>query len=187
LRINRWIRAKEVRLISESGEQLGVVPIEKALQIAIESNLDLVEIAPTAVPPVCKILDYGRYRYELTKKERKVRKSQKGGLLKEIRVRPRVADHDLQTKIKIAKKLLNGGDKVRVFVVFRGREITHPELGLKALQKVTDDLKDIGTMEGTPSLSGRIMSVVFSPVSAKPTKEIKKIKETEETKVKEEV
>ncbi len=150
---------------------MGVVPIEKALQIASERGLDLVEVASSSVPPVCRLLDYGRYRYEQTKKERKARKGQRGGGLKEIRVRPRMKEHDLETKIKIARKLLGGGDKVRFFVIFRGREITHPELGLKLLRKATDDLKDIAALDGTPSSQGRIMSLVLSPTS---TKQIKK-------------
>jgi len=189
LRINRQIRAREVRLIGEESEQMGVVPIDKALQIARERNLDLVEVASAAVPPVCRLLDYGKYRYEQTKKERKARVSQKGGALNEIRVRPRVQDHDLETKIKTAKKFFAGGDKVRFFVIFRGREITHPELGVKALQKVTDDLKDIAVLDGKPSLEGRIMSVVFSPVTAKkPAKEQQATDGvTPEVKVKEEV
>ena len=188
LRVNRQIRAREVRLIGEESEQMGVVPTEKALQIARERNLDLVEVASTAVPPVCRLLDYGKYRYEQTKKERKARVTQKGGALKEIRVRPRVQDHDLETKIKTAKKFLADGDKVRFFVIFRGREITHPELGLKALQKVANDLKEMAGLDGTPSLEGRIMSVVFSPTS---TKKIAKEQTAEvkmpEVKVKEEV
>jgi len=171
IRINQWIRAKEVRLIGETGAQLGVVQIEKALQIARERGIDLVEVAPGSVPPVCRLLDYGRYRYEQTKKERKARKGQRGGGLKEIRVRPRMKEHDLDTKIKIARKLLGEGDKVKFFVIFRGREITHPELGLKLLRKATDDLKDIAALDGTPSSQGRIMSLVLSPTS---TKQIKK-------------
>lgn len=169
-RINRRIRAKEVRLIGEAGEQLGVMPIEKALQLAGEHSLDLVEVASTSDPPVCRLLDYGRYRYEQTKKQRKARQGQRVGLLKEIRVRPRVQEHDLETKIKVARRLLEEGDKVRFFVVFRGREITHPELGLKALQKVADGLKDIAGIDGSPSMEGRIMNLVLSPISAKQTK-----------------
>jgi len=149
---------------------LGVFPIDKALQVANERGLDLVEVAPGSVPPVCRLLDYGRYRYEQTKKERKARKGQRGGALKEIRVRPRMKEHDLETKIKIARKLLEGGDKVKFFVIFRGREITHPELGLKLLRKATDDLKDIAVLDGTPSSEGRIMSLVLSPTSTKQTK-----------------
>jgi translation initiation factor IF-3 len=170
LRINRWIRAKEVRLIGETGAQLGVFPIEKALQIANERGLDLVEVAPSSVPPVCRILDYGRYRYEQTKKERKARKGQRGGVLKEIRIRPRVKEHDLETKIKIARKLLEEGDKVKFFIIFRGREITHPEIGLKLLRKAADDLKDIAGLDGAPSAEGRFMSLVLSPISSKQIK-----------------
>lgn len=173
IRVNRQIRAREVRVIGETGEQLGVLPIERALQIADERNFDLVEVAPTSIPPVCRLLDYGRFRYDQTKKERKARRSQKTGLLKEIRVRPRVKDHDLETKIKVARKLLEEGDKIRAFVVFRGREITHPELGVKVLQKVADDLKDVATLDGSPSLEGRIMNLLLSPISAKRTKEAK--------------
>jgi translation initiation factor IF-3 len=170
LRINRWIRAKEVRLIGETGAQLGVFPIDKALQVANERGLDLVEVAPGSVPPVCRLLDYGRYRYEQTKKERKARKGQRGGVLKEIRIRPRVKEHDLDTKIKIARKLLEEGDKVKFFMIFRGREITHPEIGLKLLRKAADDLKDIAGLDGAPSAEGRFMSLVLSPISTKQTK-----------------
>jgi len=167
LRVNRQIRAKEVRLIGETGAQMGVFATEKALQIASERSLDLVEVASNSVPPVCRILDYGRYRYEQTKKERKARKSQRGIVLKEIRIRPRVKEHDLETKIKIARKLLEEGDKVKVFVVFRGREFTHPELGLKLLRKVAADLKDIAMFDGAPSSEDRFMSLVLSPSLSK--------------------
>ncbi len=171
LRVNRQIRAREVRLIGEAGAQLGVFPIEKALQVASERSLDLVEVASNSVPPVCRILDYGRFRYEQTKKERKARKSQRGIVLKEIRIRPRMKEHDLDTKVKIARKLLEDGDKVKLFVVFRGREITHPELGLKLLRKAADDLKDIAVFDGAPSSAERFMSLVLTPIS---TKQIKK-------------
>jgi translation initiation factor IF-3 len=172
-RVNRFIRAREVRLIGENGEQLGVMPTVKALQIASEHNLDLVEVAPNAEPSVCRLLDYGRYRYEQTKKQRKARQAQRVGLLKEIRVRPRVQEHDLETKTKLARRLLNEGDKVKVLVVFRGREITHPELGFKALQKLADGLKDIAGIDGSPSMEGRIMSLVLSPISSKQVKPVK--------------
>jgi translation initiation factor IF-3 len=164
-------------LIGEDGQQLGVMLAMKALQTAQEHGLDLVEVSPTANPPVCRILDYGKYRFEQTKKERKAKQSQKVGLLKEIRIRPRVQDHDLETKIKSARRLLEEGDKVKVFVIFRGREIAHPELGLKALQKVADSLKDIAGMDGTPSLEGRIINLVLSPISAKHIKTTPKAKE----------
>jgi len=170
LRVNWHIRAKDVRVIGENGEQLGVLPLAKALEIANEHNLDLVEVAATSSPPVCRLLDYGRYRYEQTKKERKARQSQRVGLLKEIRVRPRVQEHDLETKIRVARRLLEEGDKVKVFIIFRGREITHPELGLRALQKVADGLKDIAVIDGSPNFDGRMMNIVLSPISTKHTK-----------------
>jgi len=156
-----------VRLIGETGEQMGVMPTRKALEVAREHGLDLVEVATTSNPPVCRILDYGRYRYEQTKKERKARQGQRASLLKEIRIKPRVGEHDLETKIRLAKRLLEEGDKVKVNIVFRGREITHPELGLRALQKVTDSLKDIAGIDGSPSLEGRMMHLVFTPLSHK--------------------
>lgn len=159
-----------MRLIGDSGEQLGVMPTSRALQVAGEQGLDLVEVAPNSSPPVCRMLDYGRYRYEQTKKERKARQTQKAGLVREIRIRPRVHQHDLETKIKTARRLLEEGDKVKINVVFRGREIAHPELGIRAIQKVAEDLKDVAGIDGTPSLEGRLMHLVLSPLSAKQTK-----------------
>lgn len=155
---------------------MGVMLTRKALEIARDHGLDLVEVAASSNPPVCRIIDYGRYRYEQTKKERKARQGQKASLLKEIRIKPRVQEHDLETKIKLAKRLLEEGDKVKVNIVFRGREITHPELGLKALQKIADSLKDIAGIEGSPSLVGRIMHMVFTPISSKQVK-VTKVKE----------
>lgn len=164
-----------MRLIGENGEQLGVMPIRKALDTAKENGLDLVEVAASSNPPVCKILDYGRFKYEQTKKERKARQGQRTGL-KELRVKPRVQEHDLETKIRLAKRMLEEGDKVKVSVVFRGREITHPELGLRALQKITDGLKDIAGIDGSPALEGRMMHLVLTPLSTKQTK-VTKVKE----------
>jgi translation initiation factor IF-3 len=165
------------------------VPIDKALQMAVDRGVDLVEVASTASPPVCRILDYGKYRYEQTKKERKVRSGQKSGLLKEIRVRPQVKDHDLNIKINKAKKFIEDGDKVKVFVVFRGRQLVHPELGLRVLQKVAKDLKGIGHLDSQPVLDGRIMHLILSPISAKQTqvKDAKEDQEVKEIKVKEKV
>jgi translation initiation factor IF-3 len=161
-----------------------VVATDKALQMANEKGLDLVEVAPTAVPPVCKILDYGKYRYEQTKKEKKVRLGQRSGLLKEIRVRPQVKDHDLDIKINLAKKFVLDGDKVKVLVVFRGRQMVHPELGIKLLQKVAADLKGVAQLDGQPIHEGRIMSLILSPASVKqvPVKEGKEVKDTKEGK-----
>jgi translation initiation factor IF-3 len=163
-----------VRLIGENGEQMGIVPVQKALQIAQEHSLDLVEVSPTSVPPVCRILDYGKYKYDQTKKERKSRAGQKVSLLKEVRIRPRVQSHDLETKIKTARRLLAEGDKVKITVIFRGREISHPELGVKALQQVAEGLKDVAGIDGNPVLEGRFIHVVLSPLpSAKLTKPAK--------------
>jgi translation initiation factor IF-3 len=161
--------------------------------MAHEKGLDLVEVAPTATPPVCKILDYGKYRYEQTKKEKKARSSQRSGLLKEVRVRPQVKDHDLEIKINQAKKFINDGDKVKVLVVFRGRQMVHPELGIRLLQKVANDLKGIGQLDGQPIHEGRIMSLIMSPASVKQAtgketkdeKDTKEVKEVAEIKVKE--
>jgi translation initiation factor IF-3 len=142
------------------------MPVKNALDIAKERGLDLVEVAGGSNPAVCRILDYGRFRYEQTKKERKARQGQRIGV-KEIRIRPRVHEHDLETKIRLAKRLLEEGDKVKLNVVFRGREIAHPELGLRALQKVTDGLKDVAGIDGSPSLEGRMMNLVLTPISTK--------------------
>jgi len=166
--------------------------------MANEKGLDLVEVAPTATPPVCRILDYGKFRYEQTKKEKKVRSGQRSGLLKEIRVRPQVKDHDLDIKINRAKKFIIDGDKVKVLVVFRGRQMVHPELGIRLLQKVANDLKSVAQLDGQPIHEGRIMSLILSPVSAKQVqakevkeagaaKEIKEVKAVKEIKVKETV
>jgi translation initiation factor IF-3 len=166
-----------------------VVATDKALQMAHEKGLDLVEVAPTAAPPVCKILDYGKFRYEQIKKEKKVRSGQRSGLLKEVRVRPQVKDHDLNIKINQAKKFLLDGDKVKVLVIFRGRQMVHPELGIRALQKVANDLKGVAQLDGQPIHEGRIMSLILSPISAKQVvaKENKEVKEAKEIKVKETV
>ena len=147
--INNRIKAKEVRLIGEDGEQLGVVPLQKALQIAYERGLDLVQVASTVAPPVCRILDYGKYKYEQTKKERKAKRGQRVGLLKEIRLRPKIEEHDLQAKIKTTKKLLEEGNKVRLMLRFRGREVIYPELGWKVLRKVAESSKEIAVVSSS--------------------------------------
>ena len=172
-----------------------MLPTDKALQMAVEKGLDLVEVAPTATPPVCRILDYGKYRYEQTKKEKKVRSGQRSGLLKEIRVRPQVKDHDLDIKINRAKKFVIDGDKVKVLVIFRGRQMVHPELGIRILQKVANDLKGVAQLDGQPINEGRVMSLILSPVSTKQVqakenkeiKEVKEVKDVKEIKVKETV
>jgi translation initiation factor IF-3 len=149
------------------------VPLYRAFQIAQEHQLDLVEVAPTATPPVCRLLDYGKYKYEQTKKERKAKKGQKIGLLRELRLRPTIEEHDLQAKIKTARKLLEEGNKLRLVVRFRGREAIHPELGLNVLQKVSKALDEIATVSDHPISDKRNIALTLSPLSAKKPKEVK--------------
>jgi translation initiation factor IF-3 len=146
------------------------VPVQKAQQIAYERGLDLVQVASTVSPPVCRLLDYGKYKYEQTKKERKAKKGHRVGLLKEVRLRPKIEEHDLQAKIKTTKKLLEEGNKVRLMLRFRGREIIYPELGWKVLRRVSEASQDIAVVSGSVS-QGNNISLVLSPVSQKKPKE----------------
>ena len=159
-----------MRLIGEEGEQLGVVLLQKALQIAYEHGLDLVQVASAENPPVCRLLDYGKYKYEQTKKERKAKKGQKIGLLKEIRLRPKIEEHDLQAKIKTARKLLEEGNKVKLMLRFRGREIIYPELGWKVLRKVAEASQGIAVVSNSVN-EGNNIALVLSPVAQKKSKE----------------
>ena len=159
LRVNDRITAKEIRLVGDKGEQLGIMPLTQAQETARRSGLDLVEVAPTATPPVCRILDYGKYKYQQAKKEHEARKSQRISLLREIRLRPKIGNHDFDAKARTARKLLSSGDKVKVTVLFRGREITHPELGWKLLQRMTDSLSDVAVMDRQPVLEGKRMNI----------------------------
>jgi translation initiation factor IF-3 len=147
-----------------------VVPLQKALEIAREQGLDLVQVASTATPPVCRLLDYGRYKYEQTKKERKAKRGQRVGLLKEVRLRPKIEEHDLQAKIRTTKKLLEEGNKVRLVLRFRGREVVYPELGWKVLQKVTEASKEVAAVTSSVN-EARSIALVLSPVSLKKSKE----------------
>jgi translation initiation factor IF-3 len=167
-RINDRIRAREVRLIGENGEQLGAVPLFRALEMAREAGLDLVEVAPNAVPPVCRLLDYGKFKYEQAKKEREARKHQKNVLLREIRMEPKIAEHDIDFKLRTAEKLLKEGDKVKVSVRFRGREITHPQIGRDLLEQVYGRLKNIASIEKPVGMEGRQMTMILAPGAAKP-------------------
>jgi translation initiation factor IF-3 len=139
--------------------------LAQAREIARRENLDLVEVAATAVPPVCRLLDYGKYKYEQAKKEREARKSQRVSLLREVRLRPRIGDHDFKAKARSVKKLLEGGDKVKVTVLFRGREIVHPELGLRLLDRMTESLKEVASVEKQPSIEGKRMMMILSLVA----------------------
>jgi len=152
------------------------MPIDQAREIARNHSLDLVEVAPTAEPPVCRLLDYGKYKYEQAKKERETRRSQKVVAVREVRLRPKIGDHDFESKARLTKKLLDRGDKVKVAVLFRGREILHPELGLRLLQRMADSLKEVSSVEGQPLMDGRRMNIVLAPVATPKTKD-EKIKE----------
>ncbi|WJH35090.1 translation initiation factor IF-3 [Paenibacillus aurantius] len=161
--INDEIRAKEVRLIGADSEQHGIVPIREALQMAADANLDLVNVAPTAKPPVCRIMDYGKYRYEMQKKEKEARKNQKIVEIKEVRFSATIDEHDFQTKLRNVLKFLNEGDKVKCSVRFRGREITHASIGQKVLERVAAEAESICNVERRPKLEGRSMIMILSP------------------------
>jgi translation initiation factor IF-3 len=160
--VNERIRAREIRLIDENGEMMGVMPPGRALDIARERNLDLVEVSPNAVPPVCKLMDYGRFKYEQAKKENEARKHQKTITLKEIRMRPRTDEHDVAVKTRKIQEFLAEGDKVRVSVQFKGAEMRHPDLGRKLLDQIADVLKGTVTIERSPIMEGRMMSMIVS-------------------------
>jgi translation initiation factor IF-3 len=153
--------------VGEKGEQLGIMPVAQAREIARKISLDLVEVAPTSVPPVCRLLDYGKYKYEQAKKEHQAKKSQKVSLLREVRMRPKIGTHDFEAKARVAKKLLNEGAKVKVTMMFRGRESTHPELGWKVLQRMVESLSDVASLERQPVMEGRRMDIILAPVSTK--------------------
>jgi translation initiation factor IF-3 len=157
-----------VRVIDENGEQLGVLPTYEALALARERDLDLVEVAPNAVPPVCRLLDYGRFKYEQTKKEREARKHQKVTELKEIRLKPKTADHDFETKARLAQRFLEEGDKVKVTVQFRGRELAHPNIGRELLREMAERLKGVGVVERAPVIEGKAMSMILARGKERP-------------------
>jgi translation initiation factor IF-3 len=152
-----------VRLIDENGAQVGVVQLRDALIMAEERGLDLVEVAPNAIPPVCRIMDYGKFRYEQTKKEREARKNQKQVELKEVRLKPKTDDHDLEVKSKQARRFLLDGDKVKFTVRFRGREIFHPDIGVQMLEQMAEELRDVAVVEQRPLMEGRALSLLLAP------------------------
>ncbi|MBA3818986.1 MAG: translation initiation factor IF-3 [Deltaproteobacteria bacterium] len=162
LRINHRIRVPEIRVILEE-EQLGIMPTHEALRLAEEKGLDLVEISPRAFPPVCRIMDYGKYKYEEAKKKQQARKRASTVETKEIKFRPKTEGHDMDFKVKHIRRFLEGGNKVRLAVVFRGREITHPKTGMNVLNRVVELCSDIATVEATPNMEGRRMIMVIAP------------------------
>src|SRR6185503_18112364 len=162
LRINHRIRVPEVRVIAEE-EQLGVMPTHEALRLAEEKGLDLVEISPRAFPPVCRIMDYGKYKYEEAKKKQQARKRASTVETKEIKFRPKTEEHDMDFKVKHVRRFLEGGNKVRLAVVFRGREITHPQTGKAVLDRVVEATADLSTVEVIPNMEGRRMIMIIAP------------------------
>jgi len=167
IRVNERIRVPEVRVIGASSEQLGVVVIKRALELAQESNLDLVEIAPTAKPPVCRIMDFSKYKYDQEKKERKVKKNQKVTHLKQIRIKPRIDENDYQVKLRKAVAFLTKRDKVKINLFFRGREMAFRVQGKKIVDRFVKDLDEHGQAEKSPMMEGRVMSVILVPKAEK--------------------
>ncbi len=167
MRINKEIRAPKVRLIGKDGSQVGIVDIAQALMQAQQEGLDLVEISPNAKPPVCKIIDYGKYRYQITKKERESKKAQHQAKLKEIKVKPNIDEHDLKVKIKHVREFIEKGNKVRITCMFRGREMARPELGERVTTRIVEDLADVAQVEASAKLMGRNLSLVLAPLGKK--------------------
>lgn len=167
VRVNDQIRISEVRVIDPEGKQLGILPTQEALRMAEEMELDLVEIAPTSRPPVCKIMDYGKFKYEQSKKARESRKRQHTAHLKEIKIRPKIEEHDLEFKLRNAEQFLVNKDKVKLTVVFRGREMEHMELGRNLLDRIINRLSDIAVIEKDAVQVGRMISVIIGPKSEK--------------------
>ncbi len=167
VRVNDRIRAKEVRLIDPDGKQLGIVPLEDALEKARDLGLDLVEVAPNADPPVCRIMDYGKYKYLLSKKEHEAKKKQTIINVKEMKLRPRTDEHDFQVKLKHIKRFLTSGDKVKVTCRFRGREMSYTDQGMALLHRIIDEVKEIGKVEAHPKMEGRAITMVLAPLASK--------------------
>ncbi|NKB90831.1 MAG: translation initiation factor IF-3 [Candidatus Nanopelagicales bacterium] len=162
-RINDRIRVPEVRLVGPNGEQVGIVRIEDALRLAVEADLDLVEVAPMAKPPVCKLMDFGKFKYEAALKERESRKNQTHTIIKEMKLRPKIDQHDYETKKGHVERFLKAGDKVKITIMFRGREQSRPELGLRLLARLAEDVEELGFVEANPKQDGRNMLMVLAP------------------------
>lgn len=167
MKVNREIRASKVRVISNAGEQIGVLSLHEALAMAEAEGLDLVEIVPGSNPPVCKIINFGKFRYDQTKREKESKKSQHQVKVKEIKIKPNTDEHDLQTKTRHAREFLEKGNKVKVTCTFRGREMAHPEIGEKAMQKICTDLEDLSMVEAPLKMMGRMLTVVLAPGAKK--------------------
>jgi translation initiation factor IF-3 len=170
-RINERIRVPQVRLVGEDGNQIGVVDTQQALRYAQERDLDLVEVAPEARPPVCRVLDYSKYKYEQEQKAKAARRHQKQVNVREIKLRPKIADNDYETKKNHVVRFLKGDDRVKVTIMFRGREQTHPERGERLLMRLADDVHELGTIEQAPQQDGRNMTMLLAPVKRRPEQE----------------
>jgi translation initiation factor IF-3 len=170
-RINDRIRVREVRLIGADGNQVGVIPTEQALKYAQERDLDLVEVAAEARPPVCRVLDYSKYKYEQEQKAKAAKRHQKQVNVREIKLRPKIADNDYETKKNHVVRFLSGDDRVKVTIMFRGREQSHPERGVNLLMRLAEDVADLGTIEQRPIQDGRNMTMLLAPVAKKPAEE----------------
>ena len=165
-RVNDQITAQTVLVVDNKGNQLGELTTDKALEMATEKGLDLVEVAPSANPPVCRLLNYGKFRYEATRKEREARKASKtksNNSVREVRMKPRIGDHDREAKTRLVKRLLTEGSKVRVSVMFRGREVQHPQIGMALLKNVAEDLQEDALLEKAPSFEGRFLAMILAP------------------------
>ena len=163
VRINEQIKVPEVRLIGPDGQQIGVMPTREALAFAAEAHQDLVEVAPQAAPPVCRVMDYGKFKYQQSKKQQEARRRQTIIQVKEIKVRPKIEEHDMAFKLRNAVRFLGEGDKVKISVIFRGREIAHTDRGFKILAQMTEALAEVGTVEQNPRLEGRNLSMIVTP------------------------
>ncbi len=164
MRVNRQIRISPVRVIDPEGEQVGILPVERALEIAEEQGLDLVEVAPLARPPVCRIMDYGKFRYEEQRQARDARKKQHHVQLKEVKMRPGIEEHDFEFKVRNARRFLEEGNKVKLTMMFRGRQMAHPEYGRQVLDRVFRQLEEVAKIESNPMLEGRSMVMVLAPL-----------------------
>jgi translation initiation factor IF-3 len=164
VRVNDQIRISPIRLIGGDGEQVGIVSLDEAKQRAEDAGLDLVEVAPEARPPVCKLMDYGKYRYEEQRKAREARKRQHTVSVKEVKYRPGIEEHDFEFKTRHVRRFLDEGDKVKVTMMFRGRQLSHPELGLEVLERVGEAIQDLGKVETAPTREGRTMFMVIAPL-----------------------
>lgn len=184
MKVNREIRAPKVRVISHTGEQLGVIAIHEALALADAEGLDLVEIVPGSNPPVCKIINFGKFRYDQTKREKESKKSQHQVKIKEVKLKPNTDDHDLDTKIRHAREFISKGNKVKVTCTFRGREMAHPEIGERLVQKFCASLEDVAMAESPPKMMGRMLIAVLAP-GAKKKKEATKSSQTPDSSEKE--